>query len=93
MSIAPPPIKLYENPGPLALWREVMHLYAELAGSEESRMVFARVMADARRVADPLLCQACSTPTVNMAEGTLVHLVCPNCGARPVEARQLSQPE
>lgn len=91
--IQPPPIPLYDNPGVMALWRETMHWYEEYAGSPETRAIAARVYADARRVADPLLCAVCSTPTVNMAEGTLVDLACPNCGERPVEVRQVGQPK
>lgn len=77
----------------MALWREQVHLYMEHAASPETRAAFARVADDIRRVANPLLCAVCSTPTVNMAEGTLVNLKCPNCGAEPVEILQFSQPE
>ena len=88
MSIAPPPIPLYDRPGVMAFWREIMHRYEEYANSPETRAVCARVFSDARRVADPLLCTVCSTPTVNVAEGTMVNLKCPNCGAEPVEVLQ-----
>ena len=87
MTLAPPPTEFYDSSRHSGLWYQMVGLLIDFSKTDQQRQqrLFGRVLNDLVITLDPLNCQRCGTPTVNVAEDGLTHLRCPECKWEPVK--------
>lgn len=91
MPSRPPETPFYERPSCYQLWRDVSRLYEDFIGSEEDlrKGEFVHVLQDVLNYLDPLKCNNCQVPVINVAANG-VDLRCPRCNWTPVEVMAMS---
>jgi hypothetical protein len=90
MTLAPPPTEFYDSVRHRGLWYQLVGTMLEFSRTDEQqRRIFRRVLNDLVITLDPLNCQQCGTPVVNVAKDELTFLRCPECGWEPVKEDDL----